>query len=646
MPTTRTTAACILGALSLAACGEEQSSLFVNFRFPEATLSVEPDGRVALDGSFVFHAYLPAGQPIEETEAWLDRLDVTTVVDSSLAFVTDLRVPDGASLFPVNVDARTGSTEIRVPFTGRSVTAKGDELAWLCSAGEDLEMHGSVYDTAAGSMRHFYQPSGPNPFDGVAISFSRADGGAGPLAPLATQRIAQHLAGNLAHVAAVRVGKGAVLAGIFGQTLKFRDPLPLGEFTNGEFSSDAFLVRVDSGGSRIWGGATGAEGPDGFTALAKTEGGDLLVGGFFTKKMMLGDVELTNMNPFGDAGFFLGRVREDGSAVFARSYVEHEAAFCGGPLLRLSARPGGGASLAMTQHGAIDLGGGLRQPASSNGSCIGDVLVARVDGAGKHLWSSRYGDEYEQRLTDVAVDDAGNTWIAGYSAGTLDFGEGLPPIEAPPGDGASMAIFVAAFDAAGKPFFARNLGTTLANWTMRVHLGPRIGGGAVVAGAFSGRIELGAGAVLESRGSGVDGFVLSLDGAGKTVWAKHLEHGAAQPDKGFFLDDLSVSEDGRAVLVGRANALLSFDGGFVVGTPSRGTLDTPSGMLVALAFGPDGTASGARSLACSYGVAAIDAAEGEAFLVSTTAGHAEEPGGRLLFGSKELWLGRLSLGSP
>jgi hypothetical protein len=42
-------------------------------------------------------------------------------------------------------------------------------------------------------------------------------------------------------------------------------------------------------------------------------------------------------------------------------------------------------------------------------------------GAGEPLWSARFGNIYEQRGLDVAVDASGNTALTGEFADNLDF---------------------------------------------------------------------------------------------------------------------------------------------------------------------------------------------------------------------------------
>ena len=69
--------------------------------------------------------------------------------------------------------------------------------------------------------------------------------------------------------------------------------------------------------------------------------------------------------------------------------------------------------------GSMDFGGG---PLTSAGSA--DVVVAKLDPAGAHLWSQRFGATNNQQAAAVTSDPDGNVLVVGTFAGTIDFGGG------------------------------------------------------------------------------------------------------------------------------------------------------------------------------------------------------------------------------
>jgi hypothetical protein len=68
----------------------------------------------------------------------------------------------------------------------------------------------------------------------------------------------------------------------------------------------------------------------------------------------------------------------------------------------------------------IDFGGG---PIASAGA--GDVFVAKFDGSGNYVWASRFGDAMDQFAGAIAVDGTGNVLVGGAFQGTLFFNSTL-----------------------------------------------------------------------------------------------------------------------------------------------------------------------------------------------------------------------------
>ena len=62
----------------------------------------------------------------------------------------------------------------------------------------------------------------------------------------------------------------------------------------------------------------------------------------------------------------------------------------------------------------------------SLGGAVGgdDIYVAKLDGAGKYLWSRRFGDSLVQTAKSVAASKDGNVLLAGNHDGIVDFGGG------------------------------------------------------------------------------------------------------------------------------------------------------------------------------------------------------------------------------
>ena len=67
------------------------------------------------------------------------------------------------------------------------------------------------------------------------------------------------------------------------------------------------------------------------------------------------------------------------------------------------------------------------------------MFLAKLDAAGGHRWSKRFGDAHDELGITVAADGAGNALLTGDLDGTIDFGLG-PLVSA-----GALNMFVAKF---------------------------------------------------------------------------------------------------------------------------------------------------------------------------------------------------------
>jgi hypothetical protein len=165
-----------------------------------------------------------------------------------------------------------------------------------------------------------------------------------------------------------------------------------------------------------------------------------------------------------------------------------------------------GHSVAVGAGGTVYVTGTYSQPlaiASSHPNQGGyDMFLARLSSTtGSPVWSRAFGTAGNDAGNAVAVDAAGNAYVAGtFDAGTVDLGGG-----ALPGSG-SLDIFVASFEnGSGAHRWSRRLGGPGQDRAM----GMAVAGGKLhLVGDFAGVVDFGGGG-LTSAGLG-DAFVLTL----------------------------------------------------------------------------------------------------------------------------------------
>ncbi|KYG02086.1 hypothetical protein BE21_05660, partial [Sorangium cellulosum] len=165
-----------------------------------------------------------------------------------------------------------------------------------------------------------------------------------------------------------------LLTGTFEGDLHFGEGAP---HLSSAGMSDLFLATLDEGGehvaSRSFGDGRRQRGGD----IATGPGGEIALSGTFEGLLGLGGGSALFSEGFSAFVVELGAAREHR---FSRAYAAEQP-----PHLALEAD--GGLVLAGTVEGPTDLGGGPLEGAG-RGS---DIVVARLDAEGRHVWSKRLG---------------------------------------------------------------------------------------------------------------------------------------------------------------------------------------------------------------------------------------------------------------
>ena len=194
------------------------------------------------------------------------------------------------------------------------------------------------------------------------------------------------------------------------------------------------------------------------------------------------------------------------------------------------------------------------------------MFVAKLDAAGNHLWSKRFGDTDRQDTRGVAVDAAGNVFVTGgISGGPIDFGGGtLAAI----GDGDA---FLLSLDAGGAHQWSKRWGRA------NVYVGSSAvtvdaAGNVIVAGFAQGDTNLGTGQ-LPYKG-GLDVVVGKFSAAGTPLFAH--SYGTPTNDAA---SAVATDGAGNILLTGYTEGAIDFGNGPIphVGRGTFITRLTPSG---------------------------------------------------------------------
>jgi hypothetical protein len=169
-----------------------------------------------------------------------------------------------------------------------------------------------------------------------------------------------------------------------------------------------------------WGGT----GNDDATTVATDAAGNIVVGGFFQDTMSLGNATLQSQ---GQEDLLVFKLSPSGVVLWNRT--------AGGPASDAVT------SVALTSRGHVVLGGYFTTLADLGGGPLRgggnlDVVVARLNNDGSHLWSKAIGGSGADAAMARATDSQGSVTVGGYLQATVDAGSG--PIKSAGGYDALM----------------------------------------------------------------------------------------------------------------------------------------------------------------------------------------------------------------
>lgn len=350
----------------------------------------------------------------------------------------------------------------------------------------------------------------------------------------------------------------------------------------------------------VWSTIYATAGEQDATSLAVDKNGNVLIAGFFVGSLTFGGTTLIAANP----DYFLVKLDPAGNALWAKQFGD---ATDNGSRIAVTTDKLGNVFIAGDVSGNVDFGKGIL-PGGANA----DAFVAAFDGAGTALWNKRFGDTMTQRANSVRTDSAGNVIIAGAFQGAINFGGGVLNATqfdgflvefAPNGalnwtkrfgeqtgqaasyqevgdiavdaannilatglyynsidfNGASLfnlntnKQFIASFDSTGAPSWSKSLPTV--GPMSRLAADPS--GNLILAGSFSGNIDLGGGNLSSVS---EDIYLAKFNVFGNHLWSEHLGGSAADQVR-----SVATDKNGNILLAGLSFGNIDFGNGVLVG---------------------------------------------------------------------------------
>ncbi|MEP7120591.1 MAG: hypothetical protein ABJE95_06770 [Byssovorax sp.] len=243
--------------------------------------------------------------------------------------------------------------------------------------------------------------------------------------------------------------------------------------TDGTLDFDAFVIKLSPTGAPLWihKMSDSAFGDQRALAVTVDRAKAVIVGGTGQ-----GDIDLGQGPLKGGGGHDAFLVKLDSSGAVAWGHVYGDAGDAQS-INAVTAATNDDILVAGSFDGTLT----FDQPLTSAG--LSDLFVARLDPAGKPLWSRRFGDAADQAAYAVAVDKFDNVYVGGTFDGTLDLGK-TQLVSAGGGD-----AFLIKLDPKGNPLWGRRGGDAAAQRINGIVV-DRYGVSTVV-GTFEGTLDFG-----------------------------------------------------------------------------------------------------------------------------------------------------------
>ena len=218
-----------------------------------------------------------------------------------------------------------------------------------------------------------------------------------------------------------------------------------GQTSLGGFS-DAYIRKYDSKGNEQWTRQFGTKVFDSAVGVAVNSAGYLYVAGR-TASALPGQTNL------GDSDAYVRKYDSNGNEQWTRQFGSQGAEFA----QRVAVDSVGNLYVSGQTTGVLP-GQTASLPKSTGFSTDNDAYVRKYDPNGNELWTRQFGTPSLDFSSDVAVDGAGNLFVAGGTEGSLPGNNSLGDFDA----------YVRKYDSKGNELWTRQFGSQRADFTEAV----------------------------------------------------------------------------------------------------------------------------------------------------------------------------------
>jgi len=299
-------------------------------------------------------------------------------------------------------------------------------------------------------------------------------------------------------------------------------------------TQDAFLVKLNATGTRLWGTYFGGTGPEnGYSAASDMDGNSYLTGetSISNNLATAGAYQLLNK---GNYDAYLAKFNSNGAVLWS-TYFGGTGADYGRSVITDKAGNVYLAGITASTSGIASPGAHQINPGGGN-----DAFIAKFNADGVLQWSSYYGGNGTESGFGLATDAAGNVYLTGVTAST----SGIATAGSfQPAKAAGNDAYLVKFNSNGVRQWGTYVGGNNSDNATAISIDSE--GHIYITGNTSSTNIGTAGAFQSTTGGGTDAFVASFDADGQLRWTTY--YGGAGTENG---RHVNASKDGFVYLSG------------------------------------------------------------------------------------------------
>ncbi|MEM6265469.1 MAG: SBBP repeat-containing protein, partial [Bacteroidota bacterium] len=216
----------------------------------------------------------------------------------------------------------------------------------------------------------------------------------------------ERASGNLeAGGVVVDMNGNCLIAGTFGPSMQFGDPVAPDTTLNTNGNDDAYIAKYDLAGNLLWASGTGGSSNESANGLAIDPSGNL----YLTGTTNSSSIEGIALPTYGQLDGYAAKFDPMGQLQWISSFGSNDSDASNG----ITVDDAGNSYLTGDFGGTIIFGDPANPVVSFNSAGGTDVFVAKFDPNGQALWAKRGGGKDRDFVRGIAVDPKGRVSVCG-----------------------------------------------------------------------------------------------------------------------------------------------------------------------------------------------------------------------------------------